>query len=269
MSLYSLAPDADALLALEPEELAGIVLQYLNGLPQREKEHLNRYNFGLDHTVLEYPSSHRERLSRALMEAWAWLEREGLLAAKPLGAHRRCSRCGTRPSGDTCVARRRLRGKGTGVSSILKPPVFLAPDVFLRGARESDEGAASTRSEFPENFLSVDEPTGSDVSIRVTKRLVESGAVGIIQPVARIKRKEFDFRAIWEIRGFVNDESPCFDRGLDGHGGSVPFGGPSPKCLHEPERFGKNDEDANALDPTRQVTGSQQLATTNRTPSVS
>ena len=52
---------------------------------------------------------------------------------------------------------------------------------------------------------------------------MESGAIGIIQPVARIKRKEFDLRAIREIRGFVNDESPRFDRGLDGHGGSVPL----------------------------------------------
>ena len=69
----------------------------------------------------------------------------------------------------------------------------------------------------------MDEPPGSDVSIRVTKCLVESGTVGIIQPVARIKRKEFDLRAIREIRGFVNDESPRFDRGLDGHGGRVPL----------------------------------------------
>ena len=83
MSLYSLVPDSEALLALEPEELAGILLQYLNSLPQREKEHLNRYNFSLGHNVEEYPTEHREPLSRALMEAWAWLEREGLLAAKP------------------------------------------------------------------------------------------------------------------------------------------------------------------------------------------
>jgi len=83
MSLYSLAPDANALLALEPEELAGILLQHLNDLPQAEQEQLNRYNFSLDHTVREYPHEHREQLSRALMEAWAWLEREGLLAAKP------------------------------------------------------------------------------------------------------------------------------------------------------------------------------------------
>ena len=30
-------------------------------------------------------------------------------------------------------------GENVGVSSILKPPVLLAPDVFLRGARESNE----------------------------------------------------------------------------------------------------------------------------------
>ena len=83
MSLHSLVPDPDAILALEPEELAGVLLQHLNGLPHEEQGQLNRYNFGLDHTVREYPPDYRERLSRALMEAWAWLEREGLLAAKP------------------------------------------------------------------------------------------------------------------------------------------------------------------------------------------
>jgi uncharacterized protein (TIGR02391 family) len=83
MSLHSLVPDPDAMLALEPEELAGVLLQHLNSLPQQEQGQLNRYNFSLDHTVREYPPEHREQLSRALMEAWAWLEREGLLAAKP------------------------------------------------------------------------------------------------------------------------------------------------------------------------------------------
>ena len=83
MSLHSLVPDADALLTLEPEELAGVLLQHLNGLPSDEQGQLNRYNFGLEHTVRDYPSHYHDRLRRALMEAWAWLEREGLLAAKP------------------------------------------------------------------------------------------------------------------------------------------------------------------------------------------
>lgn len=83
MSIHSLVPDAAALLALEPEELAGVLMEYLNSLPPSEQRSLNRYNFGLGHTVREYPPDRQEELSQALMEAWVWLEREGLLVPKP------------------------------------------------------------------------------------------------------------------------------------------------------------------------------------------
>jgi uncharacterized protein (TIGR02391 family) len=83
MSIHSLVPDPEALLALEPEELAGVLMEHLNALPPQEQQQLNRYNFGLSHTVREYPPSHHESITRALMEAWGWLEREGLLAPKP------------------------------------------------------------------------------------------------------------------------------------------------------------------------------------------
>jgi len=83
VTIHSLVPDAEALLALEPEELAGVVLQYLNSLPSSNRGQLNRCNFSLPHTVQEYPSEYRERISRALMEAWVWLERESLLAPQP------------------------------------------------------------------------------------------------------------------------------------------------------------------------------------------
>ena len=83
MSIYSLVPDATALLALEPEELAGVLMEHLNSLPASEQRSLNRYNFGLDHTVREYPVDKQDDLRQALMEAWVWLEREGLLAPKP------------------------------------------------------------------------------------------------------------------------------------------------------------------------------------------
>ena len=82
-SIYSLMPDHEALLALEPEELAGIVLEYLNSLSTANRGQLNRYNFSLPHTVTEYPHQYQAEISRALMEAWVWLEREGLLAPKP------------------------------------------------------------------------------------------------------------------------------------------------------------------------------------------
>ena len=82
-SIHDLLPDPDALLSLEPEELAGVVLEHLNSVHPSHPSSLNRYNFGLRHTVQEYPPDKQEAISRALMEAWVWLEREGLLAPRP------------------------------------------------------------------------------------------------------------------------------------------------------------------------------------------
>ena len=82
-SIHSLIPDPETLLALEPEELAGIVLEYLNSRAPKEYGQLNRYNFSLEGIEKEYPRQHQEEISHALMEAWNWLEREGLLALKP------------------------------------------------------------------------------------------------------------------------------------------------------------------------------------------
>lgn len=76
-------PDPETLLSLEPEELAGIVLEYLNSLSHSDSGQLNRYNFSLPHTVDGYPPSYRDKISQALMEAWIWLEREGMIAPKP------------------------------------------------------------------------------------------------------------------------------------------------------------------------------------------
>jgi hypothetical protein len=80
MSIYQLVPDPEAVLKLEPEELAGVVLQYLNS---SKGLRLNRHNFSLPSTVQEYPLQYHERISEALMEAWMWLEREGLIAPRP------------------------------------------------------------------------------------------------------------------------------------------------------------------------------------------
>ena len=82
MSISALIPDPEALLALEPEELAGVVLQYLIFEGDRSGQR-NRHNFGLPHTVEGYPPAYRQLISEALMEAWVWLEREGLVAPKP------------------------------------------------------------------------------------------------------------------------------------------------------------------------------------------
>lgn len=81
-SIYELIPDHELLLNLEPEELAGFVLEYLNSLPKGSAE-LNRYNFSLPHTLADYPREHQGSISRALMEGWMWLEKEGLIAPRP------------------------------------------------------------------------------------------------------------------------------------------------------------------------------------------
>lgn len=82
--LFDLVPDADAVLALKPEELAGVVLEYLNGLPgEDQKRILVTQNFGQRSTAAGYPEDKKDEILRALMEAWVWLKREGFLAPRP------------------------------------------------------------------------------------------------------------------------------------------------------------------------------------------
>jgi len=71
-------------LALEPEELAGIVLEHLNSFTREEGNNsCNRYNFSGHQTVQEYPKEYWDQILCALMEAWSWLEKEGLIAPRP------------------------------------------------------------------------------------------------------------------------------------------------------------------------------------------
>ena len=74
-SIYELIPDHELLLNLEPEELAGVILEYLKSLPEGSAE-LNRYHFSLPHTVADYPQEHQGSISRALMGGWVCLEAE-------------------------------------------------------------------------------------------------------------------------------------------------------------------------------------------------
>lgn len=58
-------------------------MEYLNSLSASEQGSLSRYNFSHQHTVRAYPREHQDALLQALMEAWGWLEREGLLVPQP------------------------------------------------------------------------------------------------------------------------------------------------------------------------------------------
>ncbi|MXV78156.1 TIGR02391 family protein [Candidatus Poribacteria bacterium] len=77
-SIYELLPDHEALLNLEVEELARVVLQHLQSLPEFDSQ-FSLQNFTSRHTVEKYPGGYQNRILMALREAWAWLEIEGLI----------------------------------------------------------------------------------------------------------------------------------------------------------------------------------------------
>jgi len=86
-SIHSLVPNPEHLLALEPEELAGVILECLKAqvanLPRGSENKLNRNNFIHAQTVQAYPSQHQQAVLKALSAAWGWLESKGLLAHSP------------------------------------------------------------------------------------------------------------------------------------------------------------------------------------------
>jgi len=88
-SLSSLVPNAADLLALEVEELGGVLLVHLNvaGSPTVQNGLISQHNFFSSFNQSnpyppEYGKSQPE-VSRALMEAWSWLESEGFLTRDP------------------------------------------------------------------------------------------------------------------------------------------------------------------------------------------
>lgn len=82
MWLHSLFPNPETLFALEPEELAGVVLEYLN--TERSPGNLvSPTSIAVHQSIEGYPQPHRRRIMEALAEALAWLVREGLIARDP------------------------------------------------------------------------------------------------------------------------------------------------------------------------------------------
>ena len=72
-------PPPEIAVELPPEELALFVLRLLSD-PAASGSHLNRYNF----TSMSETSYRRDgSIQMALAEAWAWLEREGLIVPRP------------------------------------------------------------------------------------------------------------------------------------------------------------------------------------------
>ena len=87
--LLEMLPDADSLLRLEPEELAGPLLVSLEGDQNINPENVISHDYLLRSLEAKtelrqkYPLGHDDEILFALMEAWQWLEREGFVAPRP------------------------------------------------------------------------------------------------------------------------------------------------------------------------------------------
>lgn len=82
--LQQLLPDPTILLALEPEELAGALMEHILSFPANQRRSVNSHNFfeTSDGPASAYAGQHQEAVNNALREAFAWLVQEGLLVRK-------------------------------------------------------------------------------------------------------------------------------------------------------------------------------------------
>lgn len=81
--LADLLPPVEKLLEIEPEELAGALLELLCQVDADRTESVQ--NFVTRSDVQEYAGKDHDRVVRCFAEAWSWLLSEGFLAEWPLG----------------------------------------------------------------------------------------------------------------------------------------------------------------------------------------
>ncbi len=82
-SLYSVFPEAETLLSLEPEELAPVVLQLAKGDGGRDTMHVQSVIAQMDESRFPDRSgyTHQQKIAveHAILEAWNWLKVNGLI----------------------------------------------------------------------------------------------------------------------------------------------------------------------------------------------
>ncbi len=86
-TLYDLLPDAPSILALEPEELAGLAMELILAGEGSGPSRLHPNTFTSLETIGAFPQAVRDEIAHALAEGWNWLIREGLLAPRPGDTH--------------------------------------------------------------------------------------------------------------------------------------------------------------------------------------
>ena len=81
--LFEILPNADDLLSLEAEELAGPLLVSLQGSDDINPFGIISYELLANAEIQEYLAKDANEILFALMAAWQWLEREGFVAPRP------------------------------------------------------------------------------------------------------------------------------------------------------------------------------------------
>jgi len=85
--IHTAFPNAETLLALEPEELGGIVLEFLRSQAGSSNNTFQRAAFIHLDNLQGYPRSHQQEIMAALREAWNWLLSVGLIAQQESPPH--------------------------------------------------------------------------------------------------------------------------------------------------------------------------------------
>lgn len=86
-NLSDFLPNVETTLDLEPEDLAGLLVEYLHAIPFPERDRratIMTTHFICGKEILkEFPERHHRPLSLAFSEAWDWLRREGIIVPSP------------------------------------------------------------------------------------------------------------------------------------------------------------------------------------------
>jgi uncharacterized protein (TIGR02391 family) len=81
-ALVSIFPDPEQVLQLSPDELAWVILEILSSMTEDELRQLANHNTFVTHATRPYTRLQGD-VKKVLVEGWAWLQRECLIAPHP------------------------------------------------------------------------------------------------------------------------------------------------------------------------------------------
>jgi uncharacterized protein (TIGR02391 family) len=89
-------PDPPAILDLEPEDLAGLLVEFLHSIPSKDGSRERQFRIMCSgyitgtQIVQDYEPRFQEPISQAFSEAWAWLVQERIVVPRPLETDSGC-----------------------------------------------------------------------------------------------------------------------------------------------------------------------------------